>query len=89
MGVIFKIPAVLLYAVAGLWGGFVILGLISDYFGLIGIIISLMVAPITFAVVPWYEGFSNSHWFPVILVYGSVIYAMVLYGIGSAIDGYD
>lgn len=87
MGIIFKVPAFILYAVAGLWGGFVCLALVFDNLGFILGVLSLFVAPLTLAIVPWYEGFAHENWFPIILVYGSGFSALILFSIGSAIDG--
>ena len=35
---------------------------------------------------PWYVGFADSNWQPLMVVYGSGIAAMILIGIGSAFD---
>jgi len=87
MGVIFKIPAFIIYFVAGLWGFFICLGIVVDNLGFIGGAIAFMLAPVTLVFAPWYEALANSNWFPIMLVYGGGIGASILYGIGSAIDG--
>jgi len=87
MGVIFKIPAYIVYFVAGLWGFFISLGIVVDNLGFIGGAIAFMFAPVTLAFAPWYEAIAHSNWFPVLLVYGGGIAGSILYGIGYAIDG--
>lgn len=86
MGVIFKIPAFIIYLVAGLWGFFICLGIVVDHLGFIGGAIAFVFFPVTLAFAPWYEALANSNWFPVMLVYGGGIGASILYGIGSVID---
>ncbi len=68
MGAIFKIPAVIIYFVAGLWGFIVSLGIVVDHLGFIGGVIAFFLAPVTLALAPWYEALANSNWFPVMLV---------------------
>lgn len=87
MGIVFKVPGYIIYAVAGLWGFFISLGIIVDHLGFIGGVIAFFVAPFTLAFAPWYEAIANSNWFPVLLTYGGGIVATIFVGIGSAIDG--
>jgi len=86
MGLIFKIPAFIIYFVAGLWGFFICLGIVIDHLGFIGGAIAFLLAPFTLVFAPSYEALANSNWFPFILVYGGGIGASILYGIGSFID---
>lgn len=86
MGLIFKIPAFIVYFVAGLWGFLICLGIVIDNLGFIGGAIAFFVAPFTLAFAPWYEAIANSNWFPLMLVYGGGIGASILYAIGSVID---
>lgn len=87
MGSVFKIPALIVYVVGGLWGLIVCLGIVSSKAGTLAAIIAFFVLPITLYIAPWYVGFVESNWFPVLLVYGSGIAAAILYGIGALIDG--
>jgi hypothetical protein len=87
MGSIFKIPANIIYFVASLWGFLICLGLVSDHFGFAGGALAFALAPVTLAFAPWYAALSEHNWFPLILVYGSGLAWMVLYGIGATIDG--
>ena len=87
MGAIFKIPAFVIYVVAGLWGFFLCLGIVVQNLGFIGGAIAFVLFPVTLAFAPWYEALAHSNWFPLLLVYGGGIGASILYGIGSSIDG--
>jgi hypothetical protein len=86
MGTIFKVPAVVIYIVAGLWGFFVSLGIVIDAVGFIGGVIAFALFPVTLAFAPWYAALAHGNWFPLILVYGGGIIASVLYAVGAAID---
>ena len=72
--------------VAGLWGMFLCLGIISDAVGFFGLVVSLMIAPITFFAAPFYAGFEHGNWFPLMLNYGGMITTMILIGVGSALS---
>lgn len=87
MGILFKAPAFIIYAVCGLWGFFLSLGIVVDQLGFIGGAIAFMLAPVTLAFAPWYEALANSNWFPVMLVYGGGITGFALFFIGTLIDG--
>lgn len=52
MGLIFKIPAFIVYFVAGLWGFLICLGIVIDNLGFIGGAIAFFVAPFTLAFAP-------------------------------------
>jgi hypothetical protein len=86
MAALFKIPAMFIYFVGGLWGLAVSLGIVYHGLGLIGTILGLLVFPLVLYLAPWYAGFAQGNWFPVVLVYGSGIVAMILFVIGSAFD---
>ncbi len=86
MGTIFKVPAVVIYIVAGLWGFFVSLGIVTDALGFIGGVIAFALFPVALAFAPWYAALAHENWFPLLLVYGGGIVASVLYAIGAAID---
>ena len=86
MGAVFKIPAIIIYVVGGIWGLIICLGIVSSKFGVVGAVIAFFLLPITVYLAPWYAGIAQGNWFPVILVYGTGIGAMILHAIGSAID---
>ncbi len=87
MGAIFKIPAFIVYFVAGIWGLFICLSIVVDQLGFLGGAVAFAIAPFTLMFAPWYAALAEQNWFPLALVYGSGIAASVLYGIGAAIDG--
>jgi hypothetical protein len=87
MGVIFKVPAAIIYILGGIWGLIICLGIVSSKLGTLGIIVSLFVFPATLYLAPWYVGFADNNWFPVLVVYGSGIGAAVLFQIGALLDG--
>lgn len=87
MGVIFKVPAFVIYFVGGIWGFFVSLGIVTDELGFLGGALAFFLAPFALAFAPWYAAIADNNWFLVGLIYGGGIAASVLYGIGSAIDG--
>ncbi|MHB8070180.1 MAG: hypothetical protein ACYDIC_19990 [Desulfobaccales bacterium] len=86
MGLIFKIPAGIVYFVGGLWGLFVCLSIVSRELGFLGGAIGFFLLPVTLYFAPWYEAITYKNWFPVILVYGTTFVAAILYGIGALID---
>lgn len=86
MGAIFKVPAMIIYTLGGLWGFFICLGIVDDALGLIGTVIAFFLFPVTIYLAPWYAGFFKGNWFPILVVYGSSILAFALYFIGSLFD---
>jgi hypothetical protein len=86
LGAIFKVPGYILYLLGGIWGLFLCLGIIYSKLGFIGGLIAFFLLPFTVYLAPWYAGLVDGNWKPVLVVYGSGILAMVLIGIGSAID---
>jgi hypothetical protein len=52
MGAIFKIPALIIYLAAGLWGFFLRLGIVVQNLGFIGGAIALVLFPVTLAFAP-------------------------------------
>lgn len=86
MGAIFKVPGYIVYLLGGLWGLVICLGIVKAKLGLLGVIVGFFIFPVVLYLAPWYSGFADSNWMPVMVVYGSGIAAMVLIGIGSAFD---
>lgn len=87
MGAIFNVPAMILYFAGGLWGLIICLGIVASKVGTFGAVIAFFLLPFTLYLAPFYAGFAMDNWFPLMVVYGSGISAMILFGIGSAIDG--
>ena len=87
LGNFFKVVGWIVFAVAGLWGFFLCLAIISKAAGFWGIVAALFLGPVTFVAAPFYAGFAWGDWFPLVLTYGGGIVATVLIGIGSAMRG--
>ena len=87
MGNIFKVPAMIIYFIGGLWGLFLCLGIIYDKLGLIATILSFFVLPFTLYLAPWYVAIADGNWHPVMVIYGATVVAFLLAFIGSLIDG--
>jgi hypothetical protein len=86
VGSIFKVPAFIIYFLGGIWGLFIVLGIVYDSFGFWGTLISFLIFPFVLYGAPLYVGIVDGNWFPAIVCYGSGITAMVLYSIGMLID---
>ena len=87
MGIIFKIPAFITFAVSGLWGALLSLGIVVDNLGFIGGVIAFVLFPAALTFAPIYDGFANSNWMTFIIVYGGMAAAALLYFFGYLIDG--
>lgn len=85
MGAIFKIPAIIVYVLGGVWGLLVCLGILSTQFGVVGGVVAFFLFPITVYIAPWYAAIAHGNWFPLLLIYGSGLGAAVLMAIGNAI----
>ncbi len=59
---------VILYQTLGLWGG----------------VVGLVLAPITYLVVPWYAWIALGEWVPLVFGYGSLAGIIVFARLGSA-----
>ena len=86
MGIIFKVPAFIIYIFTGLWGLLVSLGIVTDALGFIGGLIAFVFFPVALVFAPWYAALAYQNWFPLLLVYGGMIGGSILYAIGAAID---
>jgi hypothetical protein len=75
-----------LFVVTGIWGLVLSLDIITDVIGFWGMIAAIILAPITFFVVPIYAGLALGIWFPVVLNYGGCLLAILLMAVGSRLD---
>ena len=87
LGGFIKVAGWIVFAVTGLWGFFLCLGIISKAAGFWGLVAALFLGPVTFVAAPLYAGFAWGNWFPLVLNYGGGIAAAVLISIGSALSG--
>lgn len=64
-------------------GSYISIEIILRDAGIVASLASLILLPLTLFLVPWYEFIQNSNWVPVAIVYGSSIFALVLYFFGK------
>lgn len=76
-----KLLSYLVYWVRGIWGFILCLKVIYAMWGMIGIVISFFLAPITFVVVPIYHGFTEGDWSIIVISYGGIFVASILNGL--------
>jgi len=86
VGSLLKGVGMVVWFIAGIWGFFLCLGIISHAAGFWGIVAGLFIAPLTFVAAPLYAGFEHGDWFPLILNYGGSVAGLVLMGIGGAMS---
>jgi hypothetical protein len=87
MGPIFSIFGAVVGLIGGIWGLIVCLGIISSKVGALAAILALILLPATLTIAPWYVAIVENNWFPVLLVYGSGIGAILLHQFGVLISG--
>jgi hypothetical protein len=75
-----------LFVVTGIWGLVLSLDIITDVIGFWGMLVAIILAPITFFAVPLYAGIALGIWFPVLLNYGGGLLAILLMAVGSRLD---
>ncbi|OFA32469.1 hypothetical protein BAE46_05500 [Glaciecola punicea] len=73
-----KLLGTLIYWVCGIWVFILCLKVIYAMWGMIGVVISFFLAPITFVVVPIYHGFTEGDWSIIVISYGGVLIATIL-----------
>ena len=73
-----------IYLVAGLWGLILTIPVLFEQIGFLGGLLVLVLCPVTLVAVPLYEGFVNSNWFPLVVIYGGGIAGVILSSIGSS-----
>lgn len=68
-------------------GSLLCLGIVFDKLGFILGVIGVFLFPVAAGVVPWYAGFADGYWLPLILVYGGSFGGGAIVALGAAIDG--
>jgi len=86
MGSIFKVPAMIVYFVGGIWGLIICLGIVYAKLGFFGVLAGLVLFPAVLYLAPWYVAIADHNWYPVLVVYGTGIGAFLLMAIGSMLD---
>ena len=87
LGNLIKVAGWIVFSVTGVWGFFLCLAIISKAAGFWGIVVALVLGPVTFVAAPLYAGFAWGNWFPLLLNYGGGIAGAVLIGIGGTLSG--
>ena len=85
-GRVLKGAGALVLIIIGIWGLVLSLDIITDVIGFWGMVAAVLLAPITFFAVPLYAGIEMGIWFPVLLNYGGSLLAVILMGVGNALD---
>ena len=75
----------LILFVGCIWGTSLCFSIVQDAFGTLIAIISLVLFPAFFSLVPWYEGLVNGNWIALVVVYGAAISASGLLVMGASI----
>ncbi len=87
LGGSFKVLGGIGFAIFGLWGFIIELAIVNQAAGFWGVVIGIMLLLVTLVAAPWYALVALGNWFPLVIVYGGVIVAAALFGIGSVIAG--
>jgi hypothetical protein len=74
---------VALAAIVATWALFLDLAILYETHGLWSSVVGLVLAPITYVVVPWYAGLTLDDWLPLAVWYGSVAVGIVFARLGS------
>jgi len=74
---------VALAAIVATWALFLDLAILYETRGLWSSVVGLVLAPITYVVVPWYAGLTLDNWLPLAVGYGSVAVGIVLARLGN------
>jgi hypothetical protein len=86
LGSAFKFIGYAVFAIGGLWGFVLDLQILNRVGGFLLVLVGFFIAPITFALAPWYAGIAWGWWFPLILSYGAGILAVTLTAIGTSLS---
>ena len=62
MAALFKVPAIIIYVLGGLWGLIICLGIIHSKLGFIATLVAFFVLPATVYLAPLYAGFADGNW---------------------------
>jgi hypothetical protein len=72
-----------LAAIVASWAVFLDLAILYETHGFWSGLVGLVLAPITFIVVPWYAGIALGNWLPLGVGYGSVVVGIMFARLGS------
>jgi hypothetical protein len=86
-GGIFRVLGGIALLIFGLWGLIIELAIVNQAAGFWGVVIGIVILPVTFVAAPWYALVAWGNWFPLEIVYGGGILTAVLLGLGSVVAG--
>jgi hypothetical protein len=75
------------FAIALFWGLALCVAIVYQASGIMAALASVLLAPLTFAVVPWVSGLAMDSWLPLFLNYGAGMLALPLILAGKALAG--
>lgn len=84
---IFKVLGGIMFAIFGLWGFIIELAIVNHVAGFWGVVVGIMILPVTLVAAPWYALVAWGNWTPLIIVYGGGIAGGAFFWIGSLISG--
>lgn len=87
LGLPLKILGVISLIIFGLWGLILLVAIVNEVAGFLGVVIGFMLLPVMFVAAPWYAVVAWGNWLPLIVCYGGGILTAVLFGLGSIIAG--
>jgi len=79
--------AVISGIIFGFWGLILLVGVVNEIAGFLGVVIGFILFPVMFAAAPWYAAVAWGNWLPLIVCYGGGVLTAILYGLGSLIAG--
>ena len=75
---LFAGPLAFLYWIIGLWGFFLSVQVLHHHFGFLGVLVGVLIAPVSFIFAPLYAGFVDNYWLPAIVSYTPIAVMMLL-----------
>lgn len=79
--------AYVVYVISGLAGFVIELMIVSEVAGFWGVVLGITLLPAVLLAAPWYALVAWGNWLPLLVVYGGLVSATILYVVGSAIAG--
>ena len=76
----------ILCGVIGLWGLYLSWYILVDVFGVCGSLLAVLFFPLVLLVAPWYAALVHHEWFPLLLVCGGHVGAVLLYALSAALN---
>lgn len=77
-GALLKKTGYFVWVVCGVWGLIFCLAIVGHAMGFWGVVVAMILAPITLAATPWYAVAAWGTWVPLIVIYGGGFAGAVL-----------